>query len=70
MATIMRTSLLAKPRESSEDLHKKRETIHTLLVSDEVMSSCYDMELDNLNDDACDKEKEHVQNIHMVIIDH
>ena len=66
----MRTSLLAKPRESSEDLHKKRETIHTLLVSDEVMSSCYDMELDNLNDDACDKEKEHVQNIHMVTIDH
>ena len=46
------------------------ETIHTLLASDEVMSYCYDMELDNLNDDACDKEKERVQNIHMVIIDH
>ena len=46
------------------------ETIHTLLASDEVMSYCYDMELDNLNDDACDKEKEHVQNIHMVTIDH
>ena len=46
------------------------ETIHTLLASDEVMSYCYDMELDNLNDDACDKVKELVQNIHMVIIDH
>ena len=65
MATMMRTSLLCFAREISE-----RETIHTLLVSNEVMSSCYDMELDNLNDDACDKEKEHVQNIHMVTIDH